>query len=218
MADIYRDCAVRIAATSTKDPTCGFLPPEPIVTSVRLKQVETSSSNNRYSPEGKCFTTLPKRYKEDVDLGRLHSRACVLQELLLAPRTVHFCKDHIFLETDRWGLVGEDTVSQFALHYTSVAKDGVNCSRLMQKEITHGNYDDNDDTSDSWQQIAELYLDGQTTFSTDRLTALGGLIQDRQAYGKFPYRGSKNILGMWEPTLHEDLLLLPLRNVPFSKT
>ena len=216
MADIYRNCAVRIAATAAKDPTCGFFPPEPIVTSVRLKQVETSNSDYRYSHEGKCFATLPKIYEKDVDLGRLNSRAWVVQERLLAPRTVHFCKDHIYLETDRWGLIGEDMVSQFELRYTSVSKAGINRSRLVQNRITDRSYDDNDDTSDSWQRIAELYSNCQTTFSTDRLTALGGLIQDRQTHGKFPYRGSKNIVGMWEPTLHEDLLWVSTTSAEFT--
>ena len=88
-----------------------------------------------------------------------------------------------------------------------------------------GNSDvDRIDLSDAWYRIVEIYSDCNMTYSTDKLIAIGGLVRDRQKRGKFPYLPSKYYLGLWERTIHEDLLwithdphaLLPITKVSES--
>ena len=215
MADIYRNCAVRIAATAARDPSYTFFPPQPMTASVRMKNIE--GQRPVYHHEGKCYATLPRRYNRDVDMARLNSRAWVVQERLLAPRTIHICEDHIYIETDHAGIIGEDDVPQFALRFTNISKEGTDRGRLMQTSISKRtrNYDDTNDTSGSWQKIAEMFSACRITYPTDKLIAISGLISDRQEHGKFPYRGSKNYVGMWESTLHEDLLWISMNTEEF---
>ena len=76
MVDIYRNCRIRIAANATRDLTQSFYPSKPIVTSLRLRHLDS-----KYL---KCFITLPELYLDDVELAYLNTRAWVLQERMLA--------------------------------------------------------------------------------------------------------------------------------------
>lgn len=44
------------------------------------------------------YLTSPRSYATDVDHGHLNTRGWVLQERLLAPRTIHFTSEHIYCE------------------------------------------------------------------------------------------------------------------------
>ncbi len=227
MADVYRNCQLRIAATAASNPTQSFYPPKPIVTSVRVAHLEDQAGGNDFQggneTSKKCFITLPKYYARDVDDALLNTRAWVLQERLLAPNTIHFCEDHIYLETPE-GVIGEDGIQQSYGWKSSIEKSGVGRARLMQENSLKSNYNNGSDTSDSWLRIAELYSNCKITKAEDKLAAIAGLAKDRRCRGKFPYLHSKYYLGMWESTLHEDLLWiarntqklkpLPILNLP----
>ena len=217
MADIYRNCRIRIAANATRDPTQSFYPPKPIVTSLRLRHLDS-----KYS---KCFITLPKSYSDDVESAYLNTRAWVLQERMLAANTIHFSEDHIYLETIKT-IVGEDFIPAGQNVWSAkscIEKFGTGRSRLMQIQPGNsmGNSDvDRIDLSDAWHRIVELYSDCNMTYSTDKLIAIGGLVRDRQKRGKFPYLHSKYYLGLWESTIHEDLLWIthdPHALLPITK-
>ena len=193
MGRIYRDCFIRLAVTAARDPTGSFYPPKPFLPSIKVENLGENA-----------LLTLPKSYKDDVDFAHLNTRAWVLQERLLSPKTIHFCKDHIYLETED-DLQGEDGQRQNDSWRSCIIKSGTATSRLMQRSL-RGNYSLENDTSDSWLRIAERYSKCRLTYPTDKLVAIAALVQERQERGKFPYFQSKHYLGMWENTLHEDLL------------
>ena len=232
MADIYRNCRIRLAASAARDPTQSFYPPKPIVPSVRLVHLEKSprgrgSRHKYYNPQFEtCLVTLPKSFSDDVESAYLNSRAWVLQERMLAPNTMHFCENHIYLETVQT-IIGEDFLpsGQTLSSRSCIEKFGMGRSRLMQIEPRNphnSNKSDRVDTSDSWHRLVEIFSDCKMTYSTDKLAAISGLVKDRQMRGKFPYLQSRYGLGLWENTLHEDLLwiahdpkaLLPLLKSP----
>ncbi|KAL9035215.1 MAG: hypothetical protein Q9180_004977 [Flavoplaca navasiana] len=100
MGRTYRGSCIRVAATAARDPTESFYPPKPFLPSIKADNLHDGA-----------FLTLPKWYTKDVDLAHLNSRAWVLQERLLSPKTIHFCEDHIYPETED-DLQGEDGQQQ----------------------------------------------------------------------------------------------------------
>lgn len=108
---------------------------------------------------------------------------------MLAPKTIHFCEDHIYVESEI-GVIGEDSMGQDFGWTSCIQKSGIGRKRLMQEDGSGGarNYHDADDSSDAWQKICEIYSRCKLSHKTDKLFAINGLVQDRQKNGKFPYR------------------------------
>jgi hypothetical protein len=115
MADVYRNCLVRIAATATKNSMEGFHPPEDITVSIPMQHIRDREFNHKSDhswsscmPWG-CFTrsrprpatasslyyiTLPKYYAYDVDHGHLNhvpgfcKKEFSRQDPFISPKTI----------------------------------------------------------------------------------------------------------------------------------
>ena len=152
------------------------------------------------------YITLPKSYASDVDRGHLNQRAWVLQERVLAPRTIHFTKDHIYLENED-DVLGEDGIPKRLSGRSCIDKYGDTRSTLLPKgKLFHGSYNALDSGSDSWLRLMEMYSECKITYTTDRLMAIAGLVRYKATHGESIYQNFRNIVGSWEPTLHSDLL------------
>ncbi|KAK3302752.1 heterokaryon incompatibility protein-domain-containing protein [Chaetomium strumarium] len=180
----------------------------------------------------KVFFSLPRNYERDVDLGHLNSRGWVLQERLLAPRTIHFTADHMYFEdqddicgedwvrrqftwrscikkrskSSRSILFPEDSIRDFEGGYANYATSGRAAELLMQRALfAQRNYRHLSDSSDTWLTIAESFNRCNFTYQTDRLVAIAGLVKRKQSTPGSQYAGSRNFFGLWEKTLHVDL-------------
>ena len=159
---------------------------------------------------GSYYISLPKYYEHDVDHGYLNSRAWVLQERVLAPKTFHFTRDHIYFE-DENEIKGEDGVPRYLSEYSCIQKYGNTRNNLNPKGATWRNSDAKvkDGPRYSWLKVMEMYSKCKITYATDKLIAITGLVYYKSTHSWSEYCGWRNILGLWEPTLHIDLLWVP---------
>ncbi len=171
------------------------------------------------------YLTVPKSYTIEVDRGRLNTRAWVLQERLLAPRTIHFTKDHIYCE-DRDDICGEDWIRRFFTWMSCIHKHSEFAQielfpernfcapDNLTKNIEEHNVwfqrsmyqkTESQGVVDPWLRICETFNDCEMTHQTDRLAAMAGLVQRKQFERERDGRCSVNFLGIWKDTLHVEL-------------
>lgn len=204
LSDIYWHTVCRFAVTSSKSPLEGFFPPKRMTNSVPVPHIKYGSSKDSASPHSTLYITLPRFYTDDVDKGHLNTRGWVLQERLLAPRTIHFTRNHIYCENET-DICGEDWVRRSLTWLSCIDKVSHhsqidlfphrNSFPVPPKEEHHIVYQ-------PWLKISEMFSRCQLTYDTDRLAAMVGLITRKQMD---EYRGIKNLLGLWEHDLHIEL-------------
>lgn len=153
----------------------------------------------------KAFVTLPKTYARDVDGGYLNTRGWVLQERLLAPRTIHFTHDHIYCE-DTDDICGEDWVRRQLTFRSCIRKESrqsrsiafpsdsvkaADNNRLFQTpqgqrlfhqrgSFAHGNYRHMTSSENIWYNIVELYTGCKFKEISDKAIAIAGLVKQKQ--------------------------------------
>lgn len=204
LSNIYWHTVCRFAVTSSKSPLEGFFPPKRMTTSVPVPHVQYGSSEDSAAPHSTLYITLPRFYSDDVDKGHLNTRGWVLQERLLAPRTIHFTRNHIYCENES-DICGEDWVRRSLTWLSCIDKVSHhsqmdlfphrNDFHVPPKEEHHIVYQ-------PWLKISELFSRCQLTYDRDRLAAMAGLITRKQMD---EYRGIKNLFGLWERDLHIEL-------------
>ena len=132
----------------------------------------------------------------------LMSRAWVLQERWLAPRTLHFCGRELVFECTE-GLKCEcgHAEDSFMLQIggdegrvmeVENMKDGVVLKRRRGTEI-------------KWTQFVSAYSSLNLTFGTDRLPAISGLARDFADRRTANHPG-RYLAGLWSNNLHEQLI------------
>jgi hypothetical protein len=160
--------------------------------------------------------------------AKLHTRAWVLQERLLAPRTVHFGKEQIYWECrvhKACEAYPHGLPQQFTNHRTKAWREGdqiinpstITISRDAAKDgaesITrrHGPGASllADQVKALWSQITENYMDCNMSVASDKLVAIAGLARKMQQTSKASY-----LAGHWND---ESLALSLLWFVPAAK-
>lgn len=91
MGEVYRDSACTIAATAAADGNIG-LSFERNINTIKPCAIKI----REYDGPKNCLVWESFRFSREVMQGKLNTRACALQELLLSPRTLHFTKEQIF--------------------------------------------------------------------------------------------------------------------------
>ncbi|GAB1312711.1 Heterokaryon incompatibility domain-containing protein [Madurella fahalii] len=169
------------------------------------------------------YITLPRAYTVDVDRGHLNSRGWVLQERLLAPRTIHFTKHHIYCE-DQDDLCGEDWIRRYFTWRSAIDKASeftpielfperrFNSVENFGQNVHGGDIwwqrgtyrkSDNHVVTDPWLRICEIYSRCKLSYDTDKLAAMAGLVKKKQ---QLTHSGNtNNFLGLWEESLHVEL-------------
>jgi len=152
MADVYWNGICRLAVTHCQNPTQEFFPPKDIITSVRIPNLEQNESAEsptqnvevpisktkkhttaKSTKPPKILVTLPKFYSRDIDDGHLNTRGWVLQERLLATRTIHFTENHIYYE-DQDDICGEDWVRRQFTWRSCITKESKSTRSILFPE------------------------------------------------------------------------------------
>ncbi|KAJ4397061.1 hypothetical protein N0V93_001285 [Gnomoniopsis smithogilvyi] len=172
------------------------------------------------------YLSMPRFYARDVDRGHLNSRGWVLQERLLAPRTIHFTKHHIYCE-DNDDICGEDWVRRYFTWMSCIRKESSHAqvnlfperSSVLSGQFTSPQDDDfgpqvlrgmywkpeSQYIRRPWHNISESFSKCQLSFDTDRLAAIAGLVHRKCMDPKSVHVNGRNLCGLWEKTLYVDL-------------
>ena len=182
------------------------------------------------------YLTIPKAYALEVDSGVLNTRAWVLQERLLAPRTIHFTTDHIYCE-DQDDLCGEDWVRRYFTWRSCIDKSSVQTPINLFPErglsydtsmLDSEKPEERNSTmwirsmyrssrshlvSDPWLRVCEKYSRCNLSVKSDKLAAFAGLVkkwpsstEGKNSDAPGKRIGEKNLLGLWESNLGDELL------------
>ena len=183
-----------------------------------------NKGKGRQQPE--CmYLSLLRAYTLDVDRGNLNTRAWVLQERLLATRTIHFTSEHIYCE-DQDDICGEDWVRRYFTWMSCIDKSSVlspiNLFPARSFTTDHRNSDFDFDrlwwmrslycasethhVPDPWLRICEKYSRCSLSVATDRLAAFAGLVKRYPSDKPSMDPNERNLLGLWESNLHIELL------------
>lgn len=207
LSDVYWNTICRFAVTSSKTPQEGFFPPKRFQNSVPVPHIRYPISidgvSQPQSPDT-LYITLPRFYSDDVDKGHLNGRGWVLQERLLAPRTIHFTRNHVYCESES-DICGEDWVKR-GLSWMSCIDKVSNHSKIDLLPHEHGGLsyekEEHHIVYHPWLKVPEIFSRCQLKYDTDRLAALAGLITRKKLN---EYSGVRNLVGLWERDLHIEL-------------
>jgi hypothetical protein len=180
MGEVYSNAFVTIAATCAGSYSDGFLGPRNFIDPTRI----TSGKESFWIGSQHSFA-------KDVDESDLASRAWVLQERVLSPRTLHFTETQVYWEcwTDHKG-EDMDNLSPGAQKlemYPSLLAPGA------ENVVTQ--------TPPQWLYLLSEYSTCHLTYQSDKLMAIEGLMS------KISQRtGVKFQAGVWNDLLHSGLL------------
>ena len=201
MADVYRNGLVNIAATGVTHANEGTVySRNPCYLQPCLGYVSLRGAISSF------YHIFSTRTVDWVASAPLNTRGWVLQERLLAPRTLHFGPQQVFWEcrtlcsNESWpgGIPG--TMTPRILTNAKILKRDL---FFPIKPTTAGGLTDPIawDIHEMWRSIVALYSSCQLTRSSDKLIALSGLAQYIQRFIDDEY-----LAGLWRRYLLYDLL------------
>ena len=176
MHNIYRHSWCNLAATSAEDGSFGML-------RHLASRDDMSARPIRVKMRVKSKDIIFVGYNEtlwldQIDRGPLKSRGWVVQELVLAPRVLHFGKHQLFwdcprlraCETLQNGPVSEfEIMNRIAPGCIMAPENFKNKSKLKAKEAYWWS------RIAQWMELVEEYSKCRLTVATDRLVAISGL-------------------------------------------
>lgn len=185
MADVYNGSYCNVAATKAHNSSVGCL-----------------SQSDRYfagpctftSATGKEYFVLPKLFwQREMSTQPLLTRGWVVQERILAPRTLHFSRHQVFWECSHV-VACEAYPERLPLNLL----DYRDATLLWKTE----NHKGEDEAGLSWRSIVEAYSKCLLTYEKDKMPAIEGVAR---FCGRDKKRG-RYIAGLWEESLLTDLL------------
>jgi hypothetical protein len=141
-------------------------------------------------------------WDDSVDKAPVNTRAWVLQERLMSPRVLHFCRDQIAWEClnsekcDR--LVADDGQPHGLLNFQITRRD---TDERMRLSSSHIDGMEEQDALLHWAQIVEAYSKTNLTQPKDKLIALSGMAKTMSKKINRQY-----VAGLWNVHLASQLL------------
>lgn len=229
---------IRLVFTRTRNNTQDILATTPNL------QPSTSSASEKSLPEygeelkkkdlRRCTILDVSFWSDRVDGAPVNTRGWVLQERLMAPRVLHFCRDQIAWECHEFEAAeGQPaTIPNFQLTIDGIregsrlkgldiVKDGswLRRMRLNEYEEPDPHLQPGIYTLELWRRIVEVYSNTAVTNPEDKLIALSGMarwmsrqieeISRSPADSKIKITGSEQyVAGLWTVHLASQLLWL----------
>lgn len=201
MGSIYQHSHINLAASSSTDSEGGLFfdrdpsSIRPVEVICRLPVQESAIPDEDSDiPAQLCKVLLQKPYYQSIEKAHLNSRGWVLQERLLARRTLHFTKDQLFWECEHM-LANESHPEGIE---TALDRPPGEFRRMLNQFL------DGEGTEShevKWLSLVGQYTRCNLTRDSDILIALSGLA--RRWSEVFP---DQYLAGIWEQSLEKGLL------------
>lgn len=208
MMDIYQNCFLTIAGTSSPSSNTGlFLETQiPAEVSGTTEQGDAYTYHLRPSVQHFLHSTIPSAFTQRWPLL---TRAWVLQERLLAPRVIHVARPELFWECR--ACVDCECTSPTNPPPLSSGP----LTALKPNYWSTANDPTKPFTTQHWWALVELYTSLKLSFRSDTFPALSGLVKhiiatssahEHEASPPALYTPTTYLAGLWRPTLPVDLL------------
>jgi len=224
MGDVYRNSLCNLAATGAAEQGGGLFPEDSIVATQLFLDLSIIPQDGRESSEIAAGSSWPSRryrcepvsqWPRKIEDAALNRRGWVVQERVLAPRTLHFTKTEILwecLSQCAAESVPDSLFGDVRLPFTEFAltRDAL----ALVRKRTAGSSSPPEATElqrvqDGWWMLAHQYMFCVLTQPDDRLIAISGIAKEfRQA------TGDEYLAGHWKSSIISDLLW---NNMPDSE-
>ncbi|GME37879.1 heterokaryon incompatibility protein [Neofusicoccum parvum] len=195
----------------------------PKISAFRMRDADHKNNSNLTSERRRVgmdylrrCTIIDVSFWDDlVDHAPVNQRAWVLQERLMSPRVLHFCRNQIAWECSEFDSAEghPEGVPTFKIKQGDIVDEGrfksldPHTDGRRLREIRLMGLRDPDEGMENlyvyelWKRIVEVYSKTKLTMSRDKLIALSGIARK---FSKLT--GAKYIAGMWEQYLESQLL------------
>ncbi|KAF2758856.1 HET-domain-containing protein [Pseudovirgaria hyperparasitica] len=213
MGSIFEQAHLTLAADNASNCDAGLL---------GLRVTEDILSFPWNSPDGNTKTWIRIRkglkawkYVLGERESSIYTRGWILQEDLLAQRTLHYGRQQVFWEC-RTHRRSESLSNPFRNFTTLNLTAGKSFMRLASSRSTNNHSRKHPDllVYAEWAVIVRDYTRRSLTFPSDKLPALVGAAQAFQRRLRSPRNGY--YAGLWEDNLHKDLLWRPKFSIPLT--
>lgn len=192
MCDIYSGSNCNICATDAKEGSEGmFRSRMPLHIQQGWCNLNGVNSNTVYCVSGGSF------WDEEVKKGDLYLRAWAYQERFLSKRNLHFGHSQLYWECR------EQHASEGFPKGIPKRFDQSNLKGKLLKALNGARDASSNEflpSRNTWMDIVQAYTNGDLTYKTDRLVAVGGL-----AAALSHHIGGKYLAGHWEKHLPSEL-------------
>jgi hypothetical protein len=186
MADIYSNALVTLAAATSPNAHGGlftrqdeFVPPPRKIATLEMPSGEILPVHAYYS-------TL---HNMDIDWYPLNTRAWVLQERLLSPRTIHFAGPELL-----WECKEQSTCEcEAAIHYSHTKRKASFAAGLMDLDPSS--------LAQIWQSTVSTFTHLNITYGKDIFPAFSGIARQWAKAHADTY-----LAGLWKSTMIDGLL------------
>jgi hypothetical protein len=203
MQEIYSGSSLTIAATDAPDTSAGCF-----FRDNRSSESGSNKSSDNVDQNGGIFVTtnnlggnsatILRMQRSDIRKSTsdsvLNTRGWVLQEMVLSHRTVHCMHSQLQWECR------SVCKTEIGVEFDSLAMRHSSIPILPRKTSVMNKI---------WWKWMESYSQRRFTFPKDRLPAMAGIVQHYEAA-----TGDTAILGLWEGSLHQDLLWIRIGKLP----
>lgn len=195
MSSVYAQSFVNLAATSSRDSYGGLFFPRSLLQQRCVLNATWSGQELRQGP-----VELSDLYdwQRRIQDGPLNQRAWVLQEVTLAPKTIHCAYDQLW-----W--TSNDSPEVFNEMYPDGMPLTLRRSRYQRNLALLSNLEASQ-IRDCWRKIIGSYTQMCMTFPSDKLIAISGIAEVYQRMYSHVLHNDSYAAGMWKPFLVQDLL------------
>ncbi|QDS73312.1 hypothetical protein FKW77_006029 [Venturia effusa] len=182
MGEVYANSYCTIAATSARDSSEGCLGRRMFPAPIEIRDNKLQS---------RFWISDCGDVDKDVNAEPLNTRAWVLQERILAPRTLHYTSHQLFWEC-----------------FTLTEPEDGSMNTVDRKHNFLPDFAPSERTLDeippSWYYLLEEYSTLDMTYAKDKLVAISGLVSRLRARVKSDYH-----FGLWSGEIYKGLCWMP---------
>ncbi|KAF1988425.1 HET-domain-containing protein, partial [Aulographum hederae CBS 113979] len=196
MQEYYSRAILTVATDSSPDDTCGFLNPR---SSGRFAPIETRMTPDKEHPSYKVKVFLQDKPSNRMfGPSHLTSRAWVLQEEALSPRTLHFLANHMAWKClYGWAVEYDGEFNPYTER--RLAEGGVRKAVNPHSYLQRTNVPRQ---RKEWYNCVEDYIQRDITYNDDRLPAISGIARMVAEQLNYTYRA-----GLWQEDMVKGGLL-----------